>query len=172
MTKHQDTHTAYHGFSLIELVLIIVILSIVAGVAFPILKSVLPSYRLRTAARELFINFKKAKVQAITQHHPVLIQLSSDSYTICVDLDNDNICNNNDTTQTIYLPKSVHLNNWKFLDNATGNTTGFTSTGLVLTDTNSITHTGTVNISLTDGTRSYTLSLPYKNSKISLISGT
>ncbi|MGD9076356.1 MAG: prepilin-type N-terminal cleavage/methylation domain-containing protein, partial [Desulfobacteraceae bacterium] len=53
------------GFSLIELLVIIVIIAILAAIAIPAFSAWLPNYRLRQAARDVYSNLQRAKVNAI-----------------------------------------------------------------------------------------------------------
>jgi type IV fimbrial biogenesis protein FimT len=53
------------GFSLLELLIIIVIIAILAAIAIPAFSAWLPNYRLRQAARDVYSNLQRAKVNAI-----------------------------------------------------------------------------------------------------------
>jgi type IV fimbrial biogenesis protein FimT len=53
------------GFSLIELLVVIVIFTILAAIAIPAFSNWMPSYRLRQAARDVYSNLQRAKVNAI-----------------------------------------------------------------------------------------------------------
>jgi type IV fimbrial biogenesis protein FimT len=53
------------GFSLIELLVVIVIIAILAAIAIPAFSGWLPNYRLRQAARDVYSNLQRAKVNAI-----------------------------------------------------------------------------------------------------------
>jgi prepilin-type N-terminal cleavage/methylation domain-containing protein len=72
------------GFTLIELVIVIVVLVILAAVSVPIFLSWLPEYRLRSAADDLYAHLQHAKMQAIRNNNNWAVQFveSSSSYTI------------------------------------------------------------------------------------------
>jgi type IV fimbrial biogenesis protein FimT len=58
----EKTHS---GFSLLELMVVIGIFCIVAGIAFPGFMNWLPNYRLKGAARDVYSNLQLAKMGAI-----------------------------------------------------------------------------------------------------------
>lgn len=52
------------GFTFLEVLMALLVLSIIAAFAIPAFSTWLPDYRLKAAARELFSNFQKAKIAA------------------------------------------------------------------------------------------------------------
>ena len=72
------------GFTLIELIIVIVVLAILAAISVPIFLSWLPEYRLRSAADDLYAHLQHAKMQAIRNNANWAVQFNtaSDSYTI------------------------------------------------------------------------------------------
>ncbi len=62
------------GFTLVELMIVVGILAVLGAVALPMITSTMPKYRLRSAARELVIDFKKAKVEAVKRNRTVVIE--------------------------------------------------------------------------------------------------
>ena len=73
------------GFSLIELLVIIVIIAILAAIAIPGFSAWLPNYRLRQAARDVYSNLQRAKVNAIKSNSEwrVYFDIPGDRYFLC-----------------------------------------------------------------------------------------
>jgi len=85
-----------HGFTLVELMVVIAIIAIVAGFTFAELNS--DSYRLKTAARTLKASLQKARLLSVKNSCPVYVDFDLDAdggsdgtinrgYTIWCDLD-------------------------------------------------------------------------------------
>ena len=72
------------GFTLLELMIVIVVLVILAAISVPIFLSWLPEYRLRSAADDLYAHLQHVKMQAIRNNNNWAIQFvaSSNSYTV------------------------------------------------------------------------------------------
>ena len=56
------------GVTLIEVVVVIALLGILAGFAYPNFKSWIPNYKLKAAARDLVSNFQRAKMEAVKRN--------------------------------------------------------------------------------------------------------
>lgn len=95
--QHIRGVACHRGFSLVELMVTIAIIAILLAVATPIIMSTIPRYRLRAAARELLINFKKAKLEAVKRNRNVVLAFTpgvgaqGGSYLMFVDVNANNI---------------------------------------------------------------------------------
>jgi len=72
------------GFTLVELTIVIVLLTILAGVGVPSFLSWLPKYRLKRAARDLYSNLQLAKMTAIKANKKCRVNYykNPDRYTV------------------------------------------------------------------------------------------
>ena len=75
------------GFTLIELMVVIGILSIMSSIAIPNIISWLPDYRLRSATREIVSCLQDAKLRAVKENSRavVIFDHMNESYTAFVD---------------------------------------------------------------------------------------
>lgn len=138
------------GFTLMEVLVVIGIIGILSMVAIPTISSTLPKYQLRAAARELVVDFKKARAEAVKRNRDVLIEFAPSagggSYLVCVDINGSGSCDVNDPVlRDVTVPQSVRLVSTTF----TNNLTGFTNRGLTLGAS-----PGTVTLQNLDGSRS------------------
>ena len=65
------------GFTLIELVVVIALISILSAIAFPMLSQWLPSYRLKGAVQILYADLQKAKLHAVKTNRDVTFNFSA-----------------------------------------------------------------------------------------------
>lgn len=83
------------GFTLMELLITIGVLAVALAIAIPSFVSWLPDYRLKAAARDLYSNFQKAKLNAVKRNIPCAVSFSVDGngnttgYTVFLDADVD-----------------------------------------------------------------------------------
>lgn len=110
------------GFALIELLIILAITGILCATGFWSLKMITSQYQLRSAARELLISMKKAKVMAIHGYRPVIIQLAANTYTWCRDENSNDVCETEESPHSVTLHKNVQLQKITFRDGKTGYT--------------------------------------------------
>lgn len=68
------------GFTLVEAMIVIGIISILAALSIPAIMSWMPNYRLKAATRDIYSNMQKAKIEAAKRKDDVLIQFSTGAY--------------------------------------------------------------------------------------------
>lgn len=77
------------GFSLLELMTVIGILTILGAIAVPGLVSWRQNAQLRRATLDVYSNLQKAKIEAARRNTPVTITFGSNDYVVYVDANND-----------------------------------------------------------------------------------
>ena len=79
-----------NGFTLVEIITVVVIIGIMAVIAVPNFFSWLPNMRLKAAASDLYSNFQKARMMAVKSNREtaIIFDTANNKYEICDDWDN------------------------------------------------------------------------------------
>jgi type IV fimbrial biogenesis protein FimT len=146
------------GFTFIELMLVLLVISIMSAIAVPLWINWLPSYRLQSANQDLFSAFQKAKLEAVRRNDDVVLSFDPDNdgaladvYIMFVDngnggggIANDFIQNGSELLlESFNVPDNITLVSTTF---GGKNAAGFNSRGLPINNVS-----GTVNLSNTSG---------------------
>ena len=73
--------SAEHGFSLIEMIIVFVIIGIVSSIAIPAFSSWKEKQSVRSSSQSLLSHMKQARIQAMAENRSVSISFTSTSYT-------------------------------------------------------------------------------------------
>ena len=80
------------GFTMIEMLVVMVVLSVLASIAVPTFFKWYPNYRLRNAAREIFSTVQTAKMTAVKENTNVVVWFNktADTFGAFVDSNGNN----------------------------------------------------------------------------------
>ncbi len=125
-----------NGFTVVELIVVLALFALMAGFAIPNVARIMPKYRLKEAARDLYSNFQLAKITAIKEGAPSAVEFINDGYKIFIDLNKNLQQDSNDTLikQINWSDyKSVQVSSISFADNdASHPAIGFLPAGLAI----------------------------------------
>lgn len=121
-----------HGFSLLELMTVVAIVSILSMIALPNLSEWVQASKLRSATQTLMSDLSMARMHAIQSYdsggNGVKILFATGDYTIFIDSDNDNSVDvSEEVLKIVNYPSGVSMSACTF----TGNRSVFFSTGSV-----------------------------------------
>lgn len=82
--KSKSFNDGVSGFTLLELIVIVFIIGILASISIPVFSTLIPDYKLRTTAQELYSNMHLAKMKAIKKQtkYKIVFQTGANSYIL------------------------------------------------------------------------------------------
>ena len=91
-TKRSRGFAASEGFSLLEIIVVLAIMLLLAGVAFPIFTKISYNIRLKSAATNISGLMQQARILAARQNAIYTIAIPTAGGKACIDLDRNGTC--------------------------------------------------------------------------------
>ena len=159
------------GFTIIELMVVVAILIALAAIAIPSLSGWADNQRLKDVARDLFIHFQFARLEAIKRNTFIALNFNyvgagDDNYTVFVDDSaggEGNLIQDDDSEQT--LIRAIMPTNVTIATDFTGDRVGYNSRGFPVGATFNDT---TGRVTITNNNRSYQVILQRTSGGLSL----
>lgn len=95
------------GFTLIEVMVVILIMGIVAGLTLPALRKSIPNSNLDSSAKVLVTDLRLARQKAVTINHNFLFIYEQNRYEIVDDENENGVKDNNERFKEVRFPRYV-----------------------------------------------------------------
>lgn len=123
-----------NGFTLMELVIVVVVIGVIAGMAVPSFLSYMPKLKVKSTARDVVSDLRLARSQSISERkaYGVAIDLSKQTVTRFADTDGDGAYSMSDSTLHVDTASTdVKISTCTFTDNCVifGSTGSATTSG-------------------------------------------
>jgi type II secretion system protein H len=109
------------GFSMVELMVVVVIMAIALAMSIPSLRNHTASINLTKGTDEVAASLKLARTRAVSTNVPVVVEFDSEAgtYLIYQDDDEDGTCDPNETCAGPYeMPNKTSINSVSFTNDA------------------------------------------------------
>ena len=91
-----SSHSNDSGFTLVETMVVVVMIILMAAISIPKVMGIMPRYRLKEAARNVYQNIQLAKMTAIKEGSRCVVVFSSNGYSFFLDLNQNFVMDGSD----------------------------------------------------------------------------